>query len=87
MLDKILHDESLKILLTYSLAVGNFLNGDSNKGDALGFKLDSIEKTADTKSFDNKQTALMYIVKKAELDTKKELVDVSGKIFQVNNYI
>jgi len=46
--------------------VGNFLNGDSNKGEALGFKLDSIEKTADTKSFDNKHTALMYIVRKAE---------------------
>lgn len=53
-LDKIRDDESIKELLTYCLAIGNFLNGTSNKGDAWGFKLESFERTTDTKSLDGK---------------------------------
>jgi hypothetical protein len=44
--------------------------------DAMGFKLDSLERIADLRSIDNKETVLMYAIKKAELDTKKEVVDL-----------
>lgn len=43
--------------------------------DAVGFKLDSLEKIADTRSIDGKETVIMYAIKKAELDHQRELVD------------
>lgn len=50
-------------MLQYTLAVGNFLNGgDSLRGGAAGFKLDSLMKTSDVKMKDNKTTLMMYII-------------------------
>ena len=34
----------LKRLLQYTLAIGNYMNGSSNKGAAWGFKLSSLDK-------------------------------------------
>jgi hypothetical protein len=45
------------------LMVGNFLNGGTNKGAALGFKLAVLPKLGDTKTTDNKQSLLHYLVK------------------------
>jgi len=48
------------------LALGNYINGDSARGGAFAFKLDSLEKTADMKFNDNKRNLLMYIVELIE---------------------
>ena len=49
-------------LFELTLAVGNFLNDDTAKGDAWGFKVDVMEKCLDIKSADNKSNLLMYII-------------------------
>lgn len=36
--------------MEYSLGVGNYLNGTTNRGGAWGFKLEHIEKLADVKT-------------------------------------
>lgn len=59
-------DENFRLTLEYILAHGNYLNGQGMKGGSYGFKLDSLEKTADVKSVDNKKNLLGYIIEKIE---------------------
>ena len=47
-------DTLLKNMLEWTLAVGNYMNGQSVKGGAYGFKLEMLEKLNDVKSLDNK---------------------------------
>lgn len=42
------------------LVVGNFINGGTFRGDCMGFKMDALIKTLDTKTADNKSNLLMY---------------------------
>lgn len=51
-------------LLQVVMHLGNFLNGATARGDAPGFKLESLLKIEDTKTSDNKQTLLYYLVRK-----------------------
>lgn len=50
------------------LAVGNFMNGRTARGDAYGFKMATLTKLSDTKAVDNKTNLLQWIVR--TLDTK-----------------
>lgn len=52
----ILNNPRMTKFLTYTLAVGNYLNGTSNKGGAWAFKLEALAKTADYKYNDGKHT-------------------------------
>ncbi|EOD29366.1 hypothetical protein EMIHUDRAFT_434678 [Emiliania huxleyi CCMP1516] len=52
---------ALKKVLQMTLALGNYLNGGTNKGAAWGFKLDTLSKLSGTKTVDNKSTLLHYI--------------------------
>ena len=69
-------------LLEIVLAMGNYMNGGSNRGQAYGFKLDTLLKLQDTRAGDRKTTLLMYIVRhvdKTEPDVLKfreDLADV-----------
>ncbi|GAM24844.1 hypothetical protein SAMD00019534_080190 [Acytostelium subglobosum LB1] len=45
-----LQNENLFEVLELILSVGNFINHGTNRGNASGFKIDSINKMADTKS-------------------------------------
>ena len=56
--------------MEYALAAGNYMNGQSARGGAYGFKFDMMEKLADVKSTDNKSSLLMFIIQKAEEDLK-----------------
>ncbi|CAD8122400.1 unnamed protein product [Paramecium sonneborni] len=60
-------------LIEYSLAVGNYLNGQSAKGGAWGFKLDQIEKLTDVKGQDNKTNILQYIIKQIKFNEEIDL--------------
>lgn len=54
---------SLKRFLEFTLGVGNYLNGQSSRGGAFAFKLDSLVQLADMKASDGRNTTLMmYIV-------------------------
>lgn len=61
--------------MEYVLAVGNYMNGQSARGGAYGFKLDMLEKLGDVKTTDNKKNLLMYVIMKAEKDKETQLVD------------
>ena len=49
--------------MLYILAVGNFLNGTTNRKDSYGFKLSEIDKILEIKGFESKKSLMMYIVK------------------------
>ena len=44
-----MHDENLKTLLLYTLAVGNYLNGNTKRCDSYGFKFSEYEKLLEVK--------------------------------------
>mmetsp|Transcript_26457 Transcript_26457/g.37250 ORF Transcript_26457/g.37250 Transcript_26457/m.37250 type:complete len:1253 (+) Transcript_26457:69-3827(+) len=45
------------------LLIGNFLNGGTARGDAFGFKINSLLKLVETKTYDNKSSLMHYLVK------------------------
>jgi len=52
---------ALRSVIQFTLALGNYMNGTSNKGGAWGFKLDALSKLTNTKTTDNKKTLLHYM--------------------------
>lgn len=66
--------DSLQTLLTYTLAIGNYLNGQSNNGGAFGFKLDIMSQLDDVKTTDNQSNLLIYILLKIEKETSKSIL-------------
>ena len=54
---------ALRVVMQQTLALGNYLNGGTNKGGAYGFRLDSLNKLGGTKTVDNKSTLLHYIAR------------------------
>ncbi|GAM27596.1 hypothetical protein SAMD00019534_107720 [Acytostelium subglobosum LB1] len=50
-------------ILEVILILGNFINGGTPRGNAYGFKLNTITKLADTKSTDNKQSLVNYLAR------------------------
>ncbi len=58
--------KKLKNILEIILAIGNYLNGSTPRGQAYGFKLEALKKLRDTKSADNQTTLLHYIVQLVE---------------------
>ena len=68
--------KALKETIEFALAIGNYLNGGTNKGAAWGFKIDSLNKLIGTKTLDNKSTLLHYMARKlAEKGTVDALLD------------
>lgn len=64
-----MEDGDLKVILTYALAVGNFLNGNTNRGDSYGFKMSEINKLIEVRStYDSNKTILGYIISQIEKD-------------------
>ncbi|XP_070575952.1 formin-J-like isoform X2 [Ptychodera flava] len=61
--------EKFITVLEYILAIGNYMNSNSNKGTAYGFKLGTLTKLADCRGKDKKYTLLKYLV---EQITKSE---------------
>ncbi|KCV69699.1 hypothetical protein H696_04106 [Fonticula alba] len=49
-------------LLELILVFGNFMNTGTAKGNAKGFRLSSMHKLVDTKSANNQQTLMQYII-------------------------
>ncbi len=75
-----------KSIVRFVLAIGNYINGSSNRGNAMGFKLDSLNKLRDTKTTDNRSNLLNYLVMTLEkkepstLTVGEELKDVSAGV-------
>merc|ERR1719474_1246584 len=65
-LDALKTDPTIAAFMKICLIIGNFMNESTNRGDAKGIKLESVERIASMKSADNKQTMLMFIMKYIE---------------------
>ncbi|XP_048752362.1 uncharacterized protein LOC125663952 isoform X4 [Ostrea edulis] len=61
--DEIINSLSLKNLLETLLAVGNYLNGSSQNGQADGFSINILNKLKDIKDIDDKGNLLEFIMK------------------------
>jgi len=80
--------KKMQKVLELILLVGNFVNGGTNRGNAVGFKLGSLTKITDTKSTDNKSTLMNYLTKVVQdqypdhIDFTKELshVEAASKV-------
>lgn len=59
---RILISEGLKEIMVSVLAIGNAMNQGNWKGSAVGFKLGSLIKLAQTKSTDGKNTLIDYLI-------------------------
>lgn len=70
-IDKIKNDEKIKVLLTFVLAIGNYMNGESARGGAYGFRLDVVEKIMDVKNIEGKKSLLVFIIEIIEKQTGK----------------
>ncbi|CAK69687.1 unnamed protein product (macronuclear) [Paramecium tetraurelia] len=77
------NDKNTKVFMEYALAAGNYMNGQSARGGAYGFKFDMMEKLTDVKTTDNKGNLLMFIIEKAEEDLKEELVLVDENLEEI----
>ena len=69
-------DSFFQSFLSYMLSIGNYMNTDTNKGNAYGFKFESIEKTYSLMAQGNQISFFEYILqvmkeKKVELPDKK----------------
>lgn len=54
--------KSLHRVLEFILALGNYLNGGTNKGGAFAFHLDTLTKLKNMKAADNQMTLLHFLV-------------------------
>lgn len=56
------NSKKLKSIMEYVLAVGNYMNGSTNRGECFGFKLDSLNKMLDVKSSADPKVTMMHWV-------------------------
>ena len=75
LIERCRNDPQLTVILKYILAVGNYMNGESARGGAYGFKLDIVEKLMDMKGQDSKQPLLIHIINHAESVEGTDVID------------
>ncbi|CAL1536507.1 unnamed protein product [Lymnaea stagnalis] len=75
--NQIMENTSLKGFLRYVLHAGNFINAGGYAGNALGFKIASLNKLMDTRANKPRVTLLHYLVEEAgkEQDEIMEFAD------------
>jgi hypothetical protein len=56
------NSKKLKAIMEYVLAVGNYMNGSTSRGECFGFKLDSLNKMLDVKSSVDPKVTLMHFI-------------------------
>ncbi len=66
------NDKFLKVL-EYILAIGNYLNGGTNRGGAYGFRLGSLPKLGEVKSQNGRDTLMHYLAEFIEKRDKSLL--------------
>ena len=70
--------KTLPKMLELVLAVGNYLNGNTFRGGAYGFKIETLTKMVEVKAADPKLTMIHYIAQLCE--TKPELSPLLGML-------
>lgn len=77
------NDRFFQSFLSFLLSVGNFMNGDTSKGNAYGFRVESIEKTYTVMAQGNKLTLFDYLMQVME----KKGVEFPGKNYGTQQMI
>ena len=86
---KLRDNESLKAFLRYVLHAGNFINAGGYAGNALGFKIASLNKLMDTRANKPRVTLLHYLVGRAvkEEDSVLDFADeLSGVLCNASRF-
>nr|GEX23729.1 hypothetical protein [Tanacetum cinerariifolium] len=73
---QIMSSAKLKTVMKTVLSLGNALNQGTHRGDATGFRLDSLLKLPDTRSNDHRMNLMNYICK-VLADKQPKLLDFS----------
>lgn len=77
LLQRIHASKAIQRLLEYVLALGNYLNGGTKKGDAYGFEIAFLTRLQDARSVDNKTNLLQYLLPILDKDpVTRDLQDV-----------
>ncbi|CAG5120636.1 unnamed protein product [Candidula unifasciata] len=79
--NKLIDSTSLKGFLRYVLHAGNFINAGGYAGNALGFKMSSLNKLIDTRANKPRFTLLHYLVEEAEKE-QDEILDFADDLSQ-----
>eukprot|EP00105_Crassostrea_gigas_P020124 XP_011438826.1 PREDICTED: inverted formin-2 [Crassostrea gigas] len=69
----LLENESFKVFLRYVLHAGNFMNAGGYAGNAMGFRINSLNKLMDTRANKPRVTLLHYLVGEAEKENHDAL--------------
>ncbi|KAL6623534.1 hypothetical protein ACP70R_033413 [Stipagrostis hirtigluma subsp. patula] len=72
--DELRSSEKLKVIMKNILLIGNTLNQGTPRGQAVGFRLDSMLKLIDTRATNNKMT-LMHFLCKSLAEKSPEVMD------------
>ena len=75
--ENISKEQRIIVLMKYTLAIGNYMNGESARGGAFGFKLEAFDKVADIKNNNGKKNLLAYVLEIIEKNTGSSFIDVS----------
>ena len=66
---------SFKRFIEYVLHIGNYLNGKNSKGNAGGFKLDTLLKVAEFKSSNNKVPFLIVVIEQMSANDEVQCLE------------
>jgi len=85
-LEQIKDSKSLKKVLTYVLAIGNYLNGGTSRGGAYGFKINLLGEMNDIKG-QVASVTLMHILVNQILDNDPSLTDFENEFIMIDEAI
>ena len=75
--ENISKEQRIIILMKYTLAIGNYMNGESARGGAFGFKLEAFEKIVDIKNINGKKNLLAYIIEIIENNIGRSYIEIN----------
>ncbi|ETO28385.1 diaphanous-related formin [Reticulomyxa filosa] len=80
-----LHRDSphIRKFMEVCLAVGNFINEGTNRGDAKGFRLETFDRLESLKTTDGKMTMFMFIVQIIDNNHKELFTDFPDNLTKV----
>ena len=79
---EVARSKKLKKLLEIILALGNYMNR-GQRGNAVGFRISSLNRLSDTKSSTKNTTLLHYLVDTLELKVCSKQKSIKGQFFKL----
>jgi len=83
-IDMIRNDKRFLSFLEITLAMGNYINGDTRRGGTYGFKLTSLKSLSEVKSFKNNNLTLLHHLVDYMQKNKKDVLDLFYELDDVH---